>query len=343
MKKNYYDLLGLTDEDKKLPFEEFKLRVKKQYRSLCKINHPDKGGDADTFKEIAEAYEVLSDKDKRHKYDLYGHQDSNTGGYNPMEDFIRRTRYNREKQVNRGPNMNLVINLTLEEVYSGTSKKYKYQRKDTCTTCNGKGGTEPKTCATCHGSGLILEIIRTPFGEIRNSQSCPTCSGDGETYENTCIDCIGTGVKSIEDSIDLGIPAGVIDGMRMIMQGKGHAAKNAIAGDLIITIVVLSHPYFVRINDDLKTTLKVTYPQLILGDKIEVSTIEGKKIRISVPELTKVGKILRIQNKGLKPLNSDVRGDMLIEIDLFIPNEISDEEKDLIIELKKLGDKVATQ
>lgn len=338
-KRDYYEVLGLN---KSCSIDD----IKKAYRKLAMTHHPDKGGDADTFKEITEAYETLSDKDKRHKYDLYGHQQPNMGGagYNPMEDFLRRHGMSgfSQPQVNRGPNMNLVVKLTLEEVYSGTSKKFKYQRNDTCKSCHGKGGSNIKVCTTCNGGGMVVEILRTPYGEVRNVQTCPTCSGTGDTYETSCDVCSGNGVISIEDSLDLGIPAGVVDGMRMIMEGKGHAAKNAIAGHLIINIMVLPHEKFVRVNDDLKMTIKVTYPQLILGDKIEIPTIEGGKIRISLPELSKVGKILRIQNKGLKPMNSDVRGDMLIEVDLFVPNQISDEEKDLIIELKKLEEKVAT-
>ena len=336
-KRDYYEILGLnktcTAED-----------LKKAYRKLAMTHHPDKGGDADKFKEIVEAYETLSDNEKRRNYDLYGHQNSNMGesGFNPMEEFLRRARFRSENQSNKGPNMSLIIKLTLEEVYSGTSKKFNFQRNESCKSCNGKGGFNPKQCTTCNGSGLIIEVIRTQYGEIRNAQTCHTCSGTGEIYQTSCNECIGSGVKTIDDSIDLGIPAGVVDGMRMIIQGKGHASKNAVAGDLFITILVLPHQQFVRINDDLKMIINVTYPQLILGDKIEVTTIEGGKIRVSLPELSKVGKILRIQNKGLKSMNSDVRGDMLIEVNLLVPEIISDEEKDLIIELKKINDKVAS-
>lgn len=338
-KRDYYEILGINKNSTQ---EE----IKKAYRKLAMTHHPDKGGDDELFKEITEAYEVLSDNDKRHKYDLYGHQQpTGRGGYDPMEDFLRRAGmggFTRQSQA-KGPDMNLVINLTLEEIYTGTVKKYKYQRNDTCKTCSGKGGTGVKVCNTCQGSGVIMDVIRTPFGEIRNATTCHVCSGEGSSYETMCNDCGGTGVKSIDDSLEITIPAGVVDGMRMVMQGKGHAAKKAVAGNLVITIVELSHDKFVRINDDLKMTVKVTYPQLILGDKVEVPTIEGSKIKVVVPEFTKVGTTLRVPNKGLKNINTNLRGDMLIDIDLAVPKEISDEEKELIIELKKLSEKVATQ
>lgn len=340
-KRDYYEILGVNKNSTQ---DE----IKKSYRKLAMTHHPDKGGDADLFKEITEAYEVLSDTDKRHKYDLYGHQQPNGNGghYDPMEDFLRRAGtggFTRQNQVNKGPNMNLVVNLTLEEIYSGTTRKYKYKRNETCTSCSGKGGTGVKNCTTCNGAGLVMEIIRTPFGEIRNAQICHVCHGEGSTYEHTCGDCGGTGVNSIDDLLELNIPAGVVDGMRMVMEGKGHATRNAVAGNLIITIVELSHDKFVRINDDLRLNVKVTYPQLVLGDKIEVSTIEGGRIKVNVPEFTKVGTTLRVPNKGLKNLNTNLRGDMLIEVDLAMPKHISDEEKELIIELKKLNEKVASQ
>lgn len=335
MKRDYYEILGIEKSSSK---EE----IKKAYRNLAKTHHPDKGGDENLFKEITEAYEVLSDDVKRSKYDLNGHQSTGRNQYDPMEDFLNRTASFRQSQSqSRGPDMALVINLTLEEIYNGTTKKYKYQRNDTCKTCSGKGGAGVKVCANCHGSGIITEIIRTPFGDIRNGQTCNVCFGEGSSYETICNDCNGNGVVSIEDLLELNIPSGVADGMRMIMQGKGHAAKKAIAGNLIITILELAHNKFVRINDDLKINISITYPQLILGDKVEVPTIEGGKIKVVVPELTNVGTTLRVPNKGLKNMNTNLRGDMLIDINLVIPKKISDEEKELVIELKKLNDKVA--
>lgn len=337
IKRDYYEILGV---DKNSTQEE----VKKKYRTLAMIHHPDKGGDAELFKEITEAYEVLSDKDKRRNYDLHGHQEpTGRGGYDPMEEFLRRAgmgRFTRQHQA-KGSDMSLVVNLTLEEIYTGVVKKFKYQRNDGCKTCNNKGGTGIKKCTKCDGSGIIVETVRTPFGQVQNGYTCDACSGDGNIYETMCNDCNGSGVKLIEDLLDLTIPSGVVNGMKMVMEGRGHAAKSAVNGNLFITIVELSHSKFNRINDDLKTKVKVTYPQLILGDKIEVDTIEGGKIKVLVPEFTNVGKTLRVSNKGLKNLNTNLRGDMLIEIDLTIPKEISDEEKELIIKLKKINDKVA--
>jgi molecular chaperone DnaJ len=336
-KRDYYEILGVsknsTQDD-----------IKKAYRKLAMTHHPDKGGDPDLFKEIAEAYDVLSDNNKRHKYDLYGHEKPMGGGYDPMADFLRRSGmagFGRQSRVNKGPDMQLVVKLTLEEIHTGVIKKYKYQRNDTCTTCSGKGGTNVKTCMTCNGNGMVVEVIKTQYGEIRNVQTCPTCNGDGQTYVDGCKDCSGSGVKIIDDTLELTIPAGVMDGMRMVLTGKGHASKNAVAGNLVVVIMELQHQDFIRVGDDLKIKVKLTYPQLILGDKVETPIIEGGKIKVNVPEFSKVGTTLRVPNKGLTKMDSTERGDLLFEIDLYIPKNITDEEKDLIIELKKVQDKLA--
>ena len=190
---------------------------------------------------------------------------------------------------------------------------------------------------------MVTEIINTPIGQIQNATVCNLCEGEGFLIEAPCRTCNSSGVISIEDTVDISIPHGVSDGMKLAVGQKGNAAKNAVAGDLIITMMELAHDNFVRNGNDLRHTISLSYPQLILGDKIEVPTIEGTKIRISVPEYTKVGDNLRIQNKGLKQLNMQHRGDMIVYIDLTIPKDISEEERNLIVELKKLNEKVATK
>lgn len=335
-KKDYYEILGVnkqaTQED-----------IKKSYRKLAMTHHPDKGGDAELFKEITKAYEVLSDETKRRNYDQYGDENGRASHYDPMEDFLRRSGMAgfSTRRTPTGPDMNLLVKLTLEEIHTGTVKKYKYQRNETCKPCSGKGGLGTKTCQNCNGSGLIVNVIRTNFGEIRNAEVCNTCNGEGLTYETVCNSCNGNGVTLIDDNLELNIPAGVSDGMRMVMQGKGHAAKNAVAGNLIISIQELPHDRFIRINDDLKTRIKVKYYQLILGDKIETLTIDGTKIKVTLPEYTKVGTTLRLPNKGLKNINSNFTGDMLIDIELDVPTEISPEEKSIIEQLKNLDTKLA--
>ena len=332
-KKDYYEVLGLT---KGATSDE----IKKAYRQLCKIHHPDVGGDESLFKEIAEAYEVLSDNAKKIKYDKYGHAGPRQS-YNPMEDFIRRTNF--ATQQNKGQNMNLTVKLTLEEIFNGVVKKFKFTRKGECGTCSTKGGVGIKSCSNCNGNGVIVELFSTPFGEIRNATSCPVCQGGGETYETTCHTCGGDGVVNATEEIEVNVPSGVLDGMSFLMKDKGHCTRNGVAGDLIITIIELRHDKFLRVGNDLKFKIQLEYHQLILGDKVEILTIDGGKIRATINQFTKVNEILRIPNKGMKLLNSNNRGDLLLEIDLIVNDKIGHEELEIIKQLKNLKEKVATQ
>ena len=333
-KKDYYEVLGVT---KGATQDE----IKKAYRTLAKEHHPDKGGDDAKFKEISEAYEVLSDKQKRTDYDTFGHTKPNAGfnrGYDPMRDFMNRT-----QNIQRfGPDMHLTVKLSIEEIFTGISKKFKYNRKETCTTCSGIGGTGSRICTKCQGSGMVHQVLNTPFGQVRNVTTCDVCNGEGTVVEISCTTCNGDGVTTIEDTVDLEIPSGVFDGSKAVIEGKGHATKKSAAGDLVITIMELPSDTYTRVGNDLKMQIKVTYPQLMLGDKIELSTIEGTRIRVNLPELSKVGAVLRVQGKGMKIINTSDRGDLLLVIDLFVPSDISSEERDLIEQLKKLNTKVAS-
>jgi molecular chaperone DnaJ len=342
-KRDYYEILGITKEASEAD-------IKKAYRKKAVEHHPDKGGDENLFKEVAEAYEVLSDPNKKQTYDTYGHEGPRQGfgssrGFDPFEmfkqHFARSGSFNPFGQK-RGQDLNLTIKLTLEEIFNGVNKRFKYRRNKSCDTCNGAGGTGRKTCQTCQGAGMIAEIINTPFGQIRNTATCPTCEGIGFVVETACNTCNSSGVISIEDTIDVTIPHGISDGMQMVLESKGQAIKNGIPGNLIINIMELPHDKFVRQGNDLKINVDLTYPQLILGDKVDIPTIEGTKIRITVPEYTKVGTNLKIPNKGLKQINTQFRGDMIVIINLNIPSKVSDEEKTLIEELKKFNEKVAS-
>lgn len=346
-KRDFYEVLGLN---KGASQDE----IKKAYRKKAMEHHPDKGGDEAIFKEIAEAYEVLSDQEKKSNYDQYGHdgmkQNFGGGGYDPFSDFIRRSGFNpfgdnfhhTHQSVRRGNDLTLTLNLTLEEIFNGTNKKFKYKRNVTCGDCSGKGGTGTKVCPACGGTGGQVEVINTPFGQIRNSTICGVCEGKKTIVDKVCSSCNGHGVRTIEDLVEVNIPHGVQDGMRMNLREKGNAVKNGTPGDLYVNIVELPHDNFTRSGYDLILKTKLTYPQLVLGDKIEVSTIENTKIRIQINPLTNVGETLRIQNKGLKHLNSSSRGDLLLNINLLMPDKITDEEKNLIESLKKLNDKVVT-
>jgi len=333
-KKDYYEVLGVT---KSATQEE----IKKAFRNLAKIHHPDKGGDENIFKEISEAYEILSDNDKKIKYDKFGHTSQPNENYDPMGDFMRRAWGTPQNIIRKGPDMHLSIKLSLEEMFTGINKSYRYIRNQPCLSCSGAGGTNSKTCNNCQGLGQVTEVFTTPFGHMRNISTCNICNGEGNVVETICDTCNGLGVTSTEDTIDLDIPFGVYDGMTMMITNKGHAAKKAIAGNLMISIIELPHSYFTRIGNDLKIIVYLNYPQLILGDKIILSTIEGTKIKIDIPSFSKVGLILKIQGKGMKIINNDKRSDLLVELNLFIPTNISDEEKEVIEQLKKINEKVA--
>jgi molecular chaperone DnaJ len=347
-KRDYYEILGIQ---KTASAEE----IKKAYRKKSMETHPDRGGNEDEFKEIAEAYEILSDQAKKQNYDAYGHagptrQSATNNPFDIFSQFFRNSGFNpfeEQAQGNRnvkGQDLNVTVKLTLEEILNGATKKFRYKRKTQCTQCESSGGKDKKICSNCRGSGMIGQVINTPFGQIRNTTSCNVCQGLGSTYETICDTCKGAGVLDMEETIDVNIPHGVNDGMRMMMEGKGNAVRHGITpGDLIIMVMELPHDTFVRVGNELKYVLKLTYPQMVLGDKVEIPTIGGTKIRININEFTKVGEILRIQSKGLKQFGSENRGDMLITVELKMPTQISDEEKSLIIDLKNLNEKVATQ
>lgn len=341
-KRDYYEVLGIS---KTASQDE----IKKAYRKKSMETHPDKGGNENEFKEVAEAYEVLSDTSKKENYDRYGHNAPKgpnfNGGDNPFDmfnDFFSSFSFNGgQKNFRKGDTLNLSLKLTLEEIFNGVTKKIKYKKKSSCNTCSGSGGLGRRVCQTCNGSGTVIQIINTPIGQIRNSTACHACNGDGNTYEKICNSCSGNGTVDAEDIIDIQIPHGVLDSTRFVISGKGNSIRNGSNGDLIVTLFESSHDRFLRVGNDLKVTIKLTYPQLILGDKVEVTTIEGSKIRIDVEPFTKVNDVLRIASKGMKQMNSQARGDMLISIDLLMPTNITDEEKNLIFSLKNLEEKVA--
>jgi len=344
-KRDYYEVLGINKNSTQ---DE----IKKAYRKQSMEHHPDRGGNEEIFKEVAEAYETLSDPKKKESYDVYGHngpRNNMGGGGSPFDMFAEmfgRGGFNpfaqqQQQRQRRGTDLNLSVKLTLEEIFTGTNKKFKYKRNETCVSCNGNGGTGKKQCQKCGGHGMVNEIINTPIGQIRNTTVCDNCEGERYTTESNCSFCGGHGVIGIDDTVEVSIPHGVGDGMRLALQTKGNAVKKGTPGDLVVTIMELAHEKFTRSGNDLKVTIGLTYPQLILGDKIEIGTIEGTKIRITIPEYTKVGDTLRIQNKGLKQMNTQNRGDMIITIDLTVPKEVTGEERKLIEDLKKLTEKVA--
>lgn len=325
-KKDYYEVLGVG---KNASPEE----IKKAYRLLAKEYHPDKNQGSeeatDKFKEISEAYEVLSNSDKKSNYDRFGHG-NNRENQNPFYEYFRR----RHKPEIVGETISILIKLTLEEIYSGVKKTYTYNRNDSCNTCLGKGGLDSTECPTCQGNGSIISTIKTSVGTFQNQTTCHDCNGSGETYKTACESCSGSGLQSIEETVDVDIPSGVENNNMFVVQGKGNSVKNGRAGDLILKVVEKQHKVFTRIKNDLKMNLSLSYSQLVLGDKVEIETIDGGKIRVNIPEYSDVGTNLRVPTKGLKQFKENNRGDLIITLSINIPKELDEKTKELILALK---------
>ena len=312
--KDYYKILGV---DKKASDKE----IKKSFRNLSKEHHPDKGGDEDKFKEIAEAYNTLSDKDKKRKYDMGGQMPQGFGDH-----F-------RQQRKQSGSSIRITIQMTLEDIDTGITKKIKYKHSDPCSSCGGSGGSL-KTCHRCHGSGMFTKTVRTPMGTMQTVTTCPYCGGQGEEIDINCESCNGSGVESIDDTYTLEIPPGLSEGDTMIVSGKGNYIRGGVHGDLLIRITESQHKDFTRDGGDLLYKLKLTYPEITMGGDFEVPTLKNK-IKITVKELSIPGNKMRVGGKGMaSQLNG--KGNLIIELVVKEIDNLDAETKEI---LKKLQDK----
>lgn len=340
MSKDYYNILGVErSADEK--------EIKKAYRKLSKQYHPDVNPDdkvaEEKFKEIADAYSVLSDPEKKSNYDQYGSADGNPfGGGDPfggggMDDiFSQFFGGGRRRGVRKpkGRDLRVTLHLTLEEIYTGVDKKIKYKHMKKCEPCNGEGG-ETHTCTQCNGTGVISHVVNTPIGRMRQETECPTCSGKGKILKSTCGVCNGKGGKIEEENLTINIPKGVHDGQMMQSRGMGDFVRGGLAGDLIVQLVEIPHEKFVRNGDDLLHKLKIPYHTLVLGGPMEVETIDGK-IRINIKEGTDIGENLRVPGKGLYNTNNPHKGDLIIETWLDVPKKITKEHREKVENLKEV-------
>lgn len=354
-KRDYYEVLGVSRNADAA-------EIKKAYRKLALQYHPDKNpGNKEAeekFKEAAEAYDVLSNEEKKRRYDQFGHAGVGGagggfgGGGMSMDDIFSQfgdifgsfTGFGnfgggrRARRVNRGTNLRVKVKLTLEEIATGVEKKIKVKKYVADTHCNGTGAKDGKsfsTCTTCHGSGQVTRIQNTILGQMQTTSTCPACEGEGKIINEKCPHCNGEGVMLAEEVITLKIPAGVGDGMQLSLSGRGNAARRGgINGDLIVLIEEQEHSDLVRDGNDLLYNAFVGFPEAVLGSSVEIPTLEGK-VKVKVEAGTQPGKILRLRGKGLPDVDGYGKGDLLVKINVWIPRNLSKEDKKMMEKLQE--------
>ena len=351
-KRDYYEVLGVqkgaTDAE-----------IKKAYRRLAKENHPDlHPGDKEAesrFKEINEAYEVLSDSDKRSRYDQFGFAgvDANYaaggggfgGGFDGGFDFgdlgdifgsffgggFGGGRARTGPQ--RGESLRMGLTITFEEAAFGCEKEVTLDRVEQCETCHGSGaaaGTSPETCPNCHGSGQVQQRRQTPMGVFATTTTCPRCGGKGKIISNPCKDCGGTGQVRRRKTVKVSIPAGIDNGQTISLRGQGNAGRNGgPSGDLLLVISVLPHQLFRRDGEDVYCDAPITFTQAVLGGEMEIPTIDGK-VKYTIPEGTQTGTTFRLRGKGIPNVNGRGRGDQFVTVHIETPRNLNREQKEAL-------------
>jgi molecular chaperone DnaJ len=362
-KRDYYEVLGVS---KNASQDE----IKKSYRQMALKYHPDRNsGDKEAeekFKEAATAYEVLSDEDKRKRYDRFGHEGMRMGtdvhdfsnindvfsmfneifggGFGSggiFDDFFgggARTQDRRAGRGTLGSDLKVRLLLTLEEIATGVEKKLKIKKWKACEVCGGSGAKSASgqtTCPVCKGSGEIRQVSRSVFGQFVNITSCGNCGGEGKIIKERCQTCNGEGRLQGETTVKVAVPAGVADGNYITLRGQGNAGqRGGPPGDVIVVIEEERHKIFVRNGDDIVYDLHVSYPDAVMGADVEVPTLTGRA-RLKVESGTPSGRVLRMRDKGIPHLNSYGRGDQLVRINVWIPSKVSSREKEILKELSK--------
>lgn len=355
-KRDYYEVLGVSKDASET-------EIKKAYRKQALKYHPDKNPDnkeaEEKFKEAAEAYEVLSNPEKKSRYDQFGHAGmggaGGFGGGMSMDDIFssfgdifsdfgfggfsgfgggRRG----GRRVNKGSNLRIKVKLSLKEVAEGVTKKFKLNKYVTCKTCSGTGAVDSNsysTCGTCGGSGHVTRVTNTILGQMQSSSVCPTCNGEGKSITRKCNTCYGEGIVKEDEVVEFKIPAGVEEGMQLSVTGKGNAARRGgVNGDLIVMIEEEKHPELIRDGSNLIYNLYLSFPDAIIGAPKEIPTIEGK-VKVKIEPGTQPGKVLRLRGKGLPVVNGYGKGDLLVHVNVWVPKNISKEEKKTLEKLNK--------
>ena len=362
-KRDYYEVLGI---DKNASEDE----IKKAYRKLAIKYHPDRNPDSkeaeEKFKEAAEAYDVLHDPQKRQQYDQFGFNAPGAGGFGgfgetggfSMDDIFSMFgdvfgghggfggfsgfggEGSRQRPQYRGSDLRLKVKLSLQEIATGVTKKFKVKKDVTCTHCHGSGaenGSKSEACPTCHGSGVVVKTVRTMLGMMQTQTECPTCHGEGSVIKDKCHQCHGTGVVKGEEIVEIKIPAGVAEGMVVNVPGKGNAGqRNGISGNIQVYIEEEENDTFIRDGQDIVYNLLLDFPTAALGGEVEIPTLEGTRVRIKIDAGTQPGKTLRLRGKGLPAVQGygSGKGDLVVHISVFVPKTLDREEKNMLESLR---------
>ena len=359
-KRDYYEVLGV---DKNATEDQ----IKKAYRKIAIKYHPDRNpGDKNAeekFKEAAEAYDVLHDPQKRQQYDQFGFDGPGMGGFGggfsggfSMDDifsmfgdvFGGRGGFggfgggrSRQPAQFRGADLRLKVKLTLQEIATGTTKKFKVRKDVSCPHCHGSGaeaGSSSETCPNCHGSGVEIRTQQSIFGMMQTQSTCHVCGGEGTIIKNKCAHCHGEGVVKGEEVVEINIPAGVAEGMVVNVPGKGNAGRhNGVNGDIQVFIEEEPNDTFIRDGNNLLYNLLLDFPTAALGGTVEIPTIEGNTVKIKIEPGTQPGKTLRLRDKGLDPVRGygNEKGDLIVNISVYVPKTLSKEEKKAVEQFKE--------
>lgn len=355
-KKDYYEILGVS---RSASADE----IKKSYRQMALKYHPDRNPGnkeaEDKFKEAAEAYEVLSDAEKRQRYDQFGHdglRGNAQPGFTDINDIFshfgdifgggifddvfgtsqRSRRRGPRQEGTPGSDLRIKLTLTLEEIATGVEKKVKVRKQKKCDVCSGTGtrsGSTKTTCPQCNGAGEIRQVSRSMFGQFVNISTCPTCEGEGRIIKEPCTTCYGEGRVQGETTIKVNVPPGVSEGNYIPLHGQGNAGRRGgPSGDLLVVIEEELHPYFTRNGDDIIYDHLVSFPVAALGGEVEIPTLKGKA-KLTIDPGTPSGRMLRMRDRGIPHLNGRSNGDQLVRINVWVPTRLSSREKELLKEL----------
>ena len=351
--KDFYQILGVSKDASK---EE----IKKAYRKLAHQYHPDKGGDENKFKEKNEAYQTLSNNEKKTQYDQFGKTFDNNAGFNNnwawggseenfdfdnlgdiFGDFFGFGKSSAKNNLKKGKAIEVEIELSLESILKNQIKEFSLSKYVQCSRCQGTGaepGSKVKECFTCRGTGQVQKIIRTPLGSFTTKSVCPECGGEGFSPEKACNVCKGTGRIKGQENIKVSVPAGVDTNQIIKIVGKGETGrKKGEAGDLYIRIIIKKHPFFKREGDDLYLIKEISFSQAALGDEIEIPTLESKNILLKISSGVESGKVFRISGKGIPHFSGYGKGNFYVKIEVKTPDKLSKKQKELFEQLKKEG------